>query len=124
MSLGGRIREHERFYLPDRDAGVLFIGYQAPGTLGRRLLDGAPHVDIDGMRVPVRATVRSLSGYSGHRDRDGLLSFVEDAGETLEQVFVAMGETSAASFLAQRVHDFLDINAIVPDTRKRYEIAW
>lgn len=124
MSIGGRIRGHERFFLPDANATLLFVGYQAPGSLGRRLLDGARTVTIDREEVVVRARVASLSGYSGHKDRDALLSFVESAGETLERVFVSMGEPKAASFLAQRIHDFLGVDAIVAEERRVYEIDW
>jgi metallo-beta-lactamase family protein len=121
MSSGGRIRAHEMQYLPDPNASVLFVGYQAPGSLGRRIQDGAKSVLIDGTTVPIRATIDSLGGYSGHADRDGLLNFVEKAVTTedgspaqLERVFVVMGEPRAELFIAQRIHDFLGVEAHVP----------
>jgi metallo-beta-lactamase family protein len=118
MSNGGRIRAHEKYYLHRKNASVLFTGYQAPGSLGRRIQEGAQHVRIDGEDIRVRANVGSLSGYSGHRDRDGLLSFVESAGHSLEKVFVTMGEPKASTFLAQRIRDFLEVEAIVPQDRE------
>ena len=124
MSGGGRIREHEKHYLPDKNATILFVGYQAPGTLGRRIEDGEKHVDIDGERVQIRAHVAMLTGYSGHKDRDGLLSFVEGAGENLERVFVTMGEPRASMFLAQRIRDFLGVDAIVPKAGETVTISW
>ena len=124
MSVGGRIRAHEARYLPDPKASVLFVGYQAPGSLGRRIAEGQKNITIDGASVQVRATIGSLGGYSGHRDRDGLLSFVEEAGESIKEVFVVMGEPKAEIFLAQRIHDFLGVTAHVPNAGERIEINW
>ncbi len=114
MSGGGRIRAHERQYLPDERSMLLFVGFQAPGTLGRRIMDGSRSIVIDREHIHIRATVRSLTGYSGHADRDQLLAFVERARESLERVFVTMGEPKASLFLAQRIKDFLAIDAVVP----------
>lgn len=111
---GGRIRSHLLHYLGDRRATVLFVGYQAPGTLGRRIQDGAKKVQIDGQYVRVHARVQVLTGYSGHADRDQLLTFVESAGESLERVFVTMGEMKSSLFLGQRIHDFFGVDAVVP----------
>lgn len=122
MSAGGRIRSHETAYLGDKNATVLFVGYQAPGTLGRRLQDGAGKVHIDGEYIRVHARIMSLSGYSGHADRDQLMRFVENTGQSLEKVFVTMGETKASLFLAQRITDFLDVPAIVPKKGESQEI--
>lgn len=122
MSVGGRIRSHEAVYLPDPKATVLFVGYQAPGSLGRRIEDGNKEVVIDGRRVPVRAEIMSVSGYSGHADRDALLSFVEKAAASLEKVFVVMGEPKSEIFLAQRIQDYLGIEAHVPETAEQAEI--
>ncbi len=122
MSSGGRIRAHEKQYLPDPNVTLLFTGYQAPGSLGRRIQDGEKNVMIDGVRTPVRARVDSLTGYSGHKDRDGLLAFVESAGESLKKVFVVMGEPKASAFLAQRIQDFLGIDAVAPEAMQSAEI--
>ena len=124
MSAGGRIRSHEKEYLPDENAGVLFVGYQAPGTLGRRIEDGVKNIEIDGESVQVRARIDKLTGYSGHADRDQLLSVVESAGEGLEEVFVTMGEPKASMFLAQRIKDFLGVKASAPQIGDTKEINW
>lgn len=122
MSAGGRIRDHEREYLPHKDATVLFVGYQAPGSLGRRIQDGEKRVIIDGEHIRVRASTMSLTGYSGHADRDQLLSFVEGAGERLQKVFVTMGEPKSSMFFAQRVKDFLGVEALVPKRGDSFEL--
>lgn len=124
MSGGGRIRTHEKRYLGDKHASVLFVGYQAPGSLGRRIQDGEKNVEIDGERIRVRADIASLSGYSGHADRDQLLSFADSAGESLERVFVTMGEPKASVFLAQRIRDFLGVDAVVPESAQSFTIEW
>jgi metallo-beta-lactamase family protein len=124
MSAGGRIRSHELEYLSDPKATVLFVGYQAAGTLGRRLQEGASKVRIDDEWVRVHARVETLTGYSGHADREQLLDFVERTGESLEKVFVAMGEPKASLFLGQRIKDFLGIEAIVPKKDESSEIEF
>lgn len=115
MSVGGRIRFHERMLLGDASTTLMFVGYQTPGSLGRRIQDGGKSIQIDGERVRVRAQIETLSGYSGHPDRDQLLDFVEAADDRLEKVFVTMGEPQSSLFLAQRIRDFLGEDAVVPE---------
>lgn len=114
MSSGGRIRSHEKEYLGSKNTTVLLVGYQAPGSLGRRLQDGAKKVNIEGQWVRVRASIETLSGYSGHADRDGLMDFLEKAAPSLTRAFIVMGEPRSSLFLAQRAKDFLDVDAYVP----------
>lgn len=120
MSTGGRIRAHERRYLPDKNSTLLIVGYQVPGSLGRRIQDGAHKVQIDGAWVTVRAKVMSTGGYSAHADRDDLLKFAEDVKP--REAFVVLGEMSASTFLAQRLSGFLGIKATIPQQGERYEL--
>ena len=76
MSHGGRIRAHEKKYLPDPQTTLLIVGYQVPGSLGRRLQDGARKVEIDGEWVTVRAKIFSTSGFSAHAE---LVIFTQNA---------------------------------------------
>jgi len=115
MSNGGRIVHHEKAYLPDPNNTLLLVGYQAAGTPGRVLQDGASEVELMGESVPVLARVLTVSGYSAHRDKDGLFDFVAGGVDTLEQVYAVMGEPKAALFLVQRVRDNLGINASAPE---------
>lgn len=124
MSHGGRIRTHEKQYLRDTHATILFVGYQAPGSLGRRILDGAHAVEIEGEWVRVQANVESIFGYSGHKDRDGLMEFVEKTGPQVKKVFVILGEPKSSLFLAQRLHDFLGMSAMVPERGEVVSIDW
>ncbi len=114
MSSGGRILHHERNYLPDSNNILLLTGYQSPGTLGRNLQDGNREVTISGSRVPVLAKIVNIEGYSGHKDSDNLLKFVQDTSETLKKVFVVMGEPKSSMFLVQKLRDYLGINAYAP----------
>lgn len=114
MSHGGRIGKWEREYLPDQNTTLLMVGYQAPGSPGRLLQDGARHIRLEGRNVDVRARVETLHGWSGHADRDGLLAFAERCAPTTKSFIVGMGEPSSARFLAQRIHGFLGRPAIVP----------
>jgi metallo-beta-lactamase family protein len=114
MSEGGRIRAHEKRYLGDPNTILLEVGYQSVGSLGRRLVDGATHVTIDGEKIKVRAHVASIRGYSGHADRDQLVDFVAYGGEQATHVFVTMGEEHASLFLVQRLRDYLGVNATAP----------
>lgn len=121
MSHGGRIRSHEARYLPDPSTILLISGYQAAGSLGRRIQDGAREVDIDGATVLVRAAIRSLDGFSAHADRDDLMSYVE--GAKPGRVFVILGETQSSAFLAQRIQGFLGIPAEVPREGETVELG-
>ncbi len=115
MSLGGRIVHHERHYLPDPNNTILLTGYQSAGTPGRLIQEGVKTVRISGEYVEVRAHVVTISGYSGHKDSDGLLSFVGDMQEQVKKVFVVMGEPKSTMFLVQKLRDNLGIEAYAPE---------
>jgi metallo-beta-lactamase family protein len=122
MSHGGRIMGHEKRYLEDRKTTLLLVGYQAVGTLGRLLHDGAKRVKIDGEDVRVRAKIASIEGYSGHADRDQLVEFVARGGEKAKKIFVTMGEERSSLFLVQRLRDYLGANAVAPELGEVAEI--
>lgn len=114
MSNGGRIQHHEINYLPDAKNTLLLIGYQAAGSLGRQIEDGARTVTIFGQSIPVRARVAKIDGYSSHKDSEHLFQFVENTADTVKKVFVCMGESKSALFLVQRLRDYLGLNAFHP----------
>lgn len=120
MSHGGRIQHHELQNLSDPASTLMIVGYQSAGSMGRVLQDGGKKVRIFNRDVKVKATIETLSGYSAHADRDNLVEFVSHTSKTLKKVFVAMGEPGPAGFLAQRLHDFLNVKAIVPEKGKTY----
>lgn len=122
MSVGGRILKHEEQYLPDPQATILFVGYQSAGTLGRRIIDGEKKVKINNQNITVRAEVKSIMGYSSHKDSDHLIEFVAEASASLKKVFVAMGEPKSALFLVQRLRDYVGVDALYPKQGQRIEI--
>ena len=115
MSTGGRVVHHERHYLPDPNNTLLLTGYQAVGSPGRLIQEGIKTVRISGEDVVVRAHIVTITGYSGHKDSNGLINFVEDMQETLEKVFVVMGEPKSEMFLVQKLRDNLGLEAYAPD---------
>ncbi|MEK7539265.1 MAG: MBL fold metallo-hydrolase [Patescibacteria group bacterium] len=115
MSTGGRVVHHERHYLPDPNNTLLLTGYQAVGSPGRLIQEGIKTVRITGEDVIVRAHIVTITGYSGHKDSDGLLNFVEDMQDSLKKVFVVMGEPKSEMFLAQKLRDNLGLEASVPE---------
>ena len=120
MSSGGRVIWHEMAFLPDPKSTILLMGYQAVGTLGRRIEDKPASVMINGQMIPIRARVEMISGYSSHKDSDGLVDLVSSTADTLKKVFVVMGEPKSSTYLAQRLRDELDIEAICPETGRSY----
>ncbi len=122
MSHGGRILHHEHLYLSDPKNTLLIVGYQAPGSLGRQLLEGVSSVDIHGDKVAVKATIEKIFGFSGHRDMNGLLSFVDATHKTLKKLFVTMGEPKSSQFFVQRVRDYIGVDAVYPSLGETVEL--
>ena len=124
MLNGGRIVHHVKHYAKDPHTTILLVGYQAAGTPGRRILEGAKEVRLYGDMTRINANVEVLNGYSGHKDMDRLLDFVETGSTTLKKVFVAIGEPKAAMFLAQRIQDYLGLDAVVPTPGEKVELEF
>lgn len=123
MSHGGRIGGWEARYLSDPKTTLLIVGYQAPGSPGRRIQEGAKTVRINGEEIAAHATVEVLEGWSAHADRDELLKFAEATLPQTKTIFVGLGEPAAERFLAQRIHDYLGVRAIVPEAEQMWEIT-
>ena len=122
MMHAGRILHHLKFYLPDPNSTLLIVGYQAEGSLGRRLFDGVKKVKIFGDVVSVNARIKAMGGYSAHADQPQLISWLESQRQSLKKVFVVQGEEGPSNILAQKIKDDLAINAEVPEFGKTYDI--
>jgi len=122
MSMGGRVISHEARFLPDPKSTILLVGYQAAGSLGRELADGAKRIHANHENIKVKAKIETLYGYSAHKDGDHLVEFVRTAGDRLKETFVVMGEPGASMHLAQRLNDELGKKAIVPERRRPYPL--
>ncbi|TSC64482.1 MAG: hypothetical protein G01um1014106_102, partial [Parcubacteria group bacterium Gr01-1014_106] len=99
---------------------ILFVGYQAKGSLGRRILEGEKTVKIFGEDVPVRAKMKNISAYSAHADQPRLLNWLRPMRGTLKKVFVVQGEEEPSRTLAQKIRDELAIEAVIPFFYKRF----
>jgi metallo-beta-lactamase family protein len=119
MATGGRVLHHLRARLPDPRTTVLLVGYQAAGTRGRVLEEGARTVRIFGKDVPVRARVETIPRLSAHADADGLLRWLRTARRPPRRLFVVHGEPAPAAALAARVSRELGWKVSVPAYRDR-----
>lgn len=124
MSSGGRIIHHEQNYLPDPNSTLLLIGYQAIGTMGRNIEEGAKTVTINREAVPVKAHVVKISGYSGHKDSDHLVEFVSYMADKVQKVYAVMGEPKSALFLVQRLRDTLAVHASAPARNEKIRLEF
>ena len=125
MSNGGRVIDHEKHVLQDEKSTLLIVGYQAAGSLGRKLVEGTKQVELYDIhshtaeKIQVRAHVQTLYGYSAHMDGEQLLEYVNKMSDgsdvKLEEVFVVMGEIASSSFLAQRIRDYRSVKAVTPE---------
>jgi metallo-beta-lactamase family protein len=115
MSTGGRVVHHERHFLPDANNTLLLTGYQSAGSPGRLIQEGMKTVRITGEEIKVNAHIVTISGYSGHKDSDGLLNFVYSMQDSLKKIFVVMGEPKSEMFLVQKIRDNLGIDAVAPE---------
>lgn len=112
MCEAGRIRHHLRHNLDRRDSTVLFVGFQAGGTLGRTILDGAKRVRISGSDVAVRASIRRIDTYSAHADRDDLLRWIAARRPIAGTLFLTHGEAEATDGLKAGVEPLAKDQAI------------
>lgn len=122
MSHGGRILHHERRYLSDPKSTILFIGYQAVGSLGRRIMEGAKEVHIFNEPVHVRCKVRVITSYSAHADRPKLTRWLWHMRDSLKRVFVVHGEAGVGGNFAQTIKNDLAVDALVPVVGQTIEL--
>ena len=114
MMTGGRVLHHAIRYLPEQNSILLFVGYQAAGSLGRRIFDGARSVRIMDKNVPVNCLVKGLGAYSSHADQDGLAMWIDNMKKRPVRIFVTHGEEASALALRQRLRDDLGLDVEAP----------
>ncbi|MCX7680033.1 MAG: MBL fold metallo-hydrolase, partial [Spirochaetes bacterium] len=114
MCNAGRIKFHLLHNLYRSESSIVFVGYQAEGTLGRQLVDGAKKVRILGEEVIVRAKIHTLGGFSAHADRDGLLEWMSSIQNPNLKVFVVHGEETASISFAKAIQEKLGWDSEVP----------
>jgi metallo-beta-lactamase family protein len=122
MCEGGRIRHHLKHNLWRSECSVIFVGFQAVGTLGRRIVEGAKTVRIFGEEIAVNATIYTIGGLSAHADRDGLLDWLGKFKKKPRRVFVMHGEEQTALDFARTIQDRLQLDAYAPDIMEEIQV--
>lgn len=123
MCEAGRIRHHLKHHLWDPNSSIVFVGYQAEGTLGRRILDGVKNVSLFGEDIYVNAQIHNLEGFSGHADRDGLLHWLSGFQVKPANVFLVHGEEQSKLDFADYVKTQLDIDCTVVDGISEFDLV-
>ncbi len=122
MATGGRILHHLKHRLPRTQDTILFVGYQAEGTRGRELVEGAEEVTIHGQTVPVKATVEQITGLSAHADADELMLWLSRRERDPEKVVLIHGEYPAQQAFAERLRDELGWDPWIPELEESMEL--
>jgi metallo-beta-lactamase family protein len=122
MCTGGRIMHHLRHNLAHRGTTVLFVGYQGHGSLGRMLVDGAKKVTIFGEKIPVRASIHTMGGLSGHAGQSDLLRWVDSFAASRPRIFLTHGEERGRKPLGQLIKDRYKLKVDYPAMRESIEI--
>lgn len=123
MCDAGRIKHHLKHNLWRPESTILFVGYQAAGTLGRRIVDGEKLVRIHGEQVAVKADIRSIEAYSAHADRAGLLSWLKRFSLPPQGVFLVHGEEEGQRSLADYIRKEMLIPVHVPEWMDEFELT-
>ena len=118
----GRIKHHLKHNLYRPECTILFVGYQAEGTLGRKILNGDKLVKIFGEEIAVNAEIKSLDAFSGHADRDGILNWIGAMSKKPEQIFIVHGEKDAQTVLEEYIEQGFKINCCIPNYQEQYDM--
>jgi metallo-beta-lactamase family protein len=123
MMTGGRILHHALRLLPDENATVVFVGYQAAGTLGRRVFDGEKQVKVLGQWITVRCRIEKIGSFSAHADWKEVVRWLEDMPAAPRKVFVTHGEPAAAEAMAGHLRDRFHWQIEVPQYSEKFELT-
>ena len=122
MCEAGRIRHHLKHTLWDARNSIVFVGYQAEGTLGRSLVQGAKEVKLFGEPVSVNAEIYNLEGFSGHADQAGLIDWLSGFQTAPKQVFLVHGEYQSKHDFADKIRGTLGLNPVVIESNSEFEL--
>ena len=118
----GRIKHHLKHHLWDPNSTVLFVGYQAPGTLGRRIVDGEKVVRIFGEEIAVNARIEYIEGYSGHADQEWLMNFIYSFITKPKHVFLVHGEPNGQEILKAKIEEEAKLPVTIPEYGQTYTL--
>lgn len=123
MATAGRVRHHLKHNLWDEKNSLVFVGYQAQGTLGRILLDGIKKVKILGEQIDVKSKIYNIKGFSGHADKNVLLDWVGEFKSKPKTIFITHGEIEAATELSEEINRKYKIKTVIPDIGDCFNIV-
>lgn len=118
----GRIKHHLKHNLWKPTSTILFVGYQAVGTLGRSIIDGAQKVKLFGEEIAVNARIEYIEGYSGHADQEWLLNFVYSFRTQPKHIFLVHGEEEGQIELKKKIEETAEIKVTIPSIGETYEL--
>jgi len=118
MCTGGRVKHHLVENISRPESTVLFVGYQAMGTLGRHIVDGAEEVRILGQMHPVKARIAQIQGLSAHADKNELLHWLSSLHNPPRKVFIVHGEQAVTAKFADLVREKTGWETVVPEYRE------
>ena len=122
MCDAGRIKHHLKHNLWNPLNTILFVGYQAPNTLGRRIVEGEKVVKIFGEEIAVNAQIEYIEGYSGHADQEWLMNFIYSFRDKPKKVFLVHGEERAQKVLKEKIEKDIEVSTIIPEFGDTYRI--
>lgn len=122
MCTGGRIVHHIENNISNAKTSIIFVGFQVPGTLGRKLVDGDPEIYIRGQRHEVRAQVHTLGGFSAHADQADLLYWLRSFGHSPRNIFIVHGEEDVATDFSKLINNDLGLNTYIPSLFESVEL--
>ncbi len=122
MCDAGRIKHHLKHNLWRPESTILFVGYQAQGTLGRRIVDGEKLVRIHGEQITVKADIESIEAYSAHADRAGLISWLKNFVHPPKAIFLVHGEENAQNSLADYIKNEFNVPVFIPNWLEEFEL--
>lgn len=123
MMTGGRVLHHALRVLPDANATVVFVGYQAGGTLGRRVADGEKEVRVLGQWIPVRCQSVKIGGFSAHADWQEVIRWLKDLPSPPRRVFITHGEVGSATAMAEHIRQRFGWPIEVPEHGQQFELS-
>ena len=122
MCEAGRIKHHLKHNLWDPKNSVVFVGYQAEGTLGRSIVNGDKDVSIFGEKIHINAEIYNLEGFSGHADREGLLEWISSFTKAPKEIFLVHGEEKSKKDFADSIKKALGREAIVIEDFSEFDL--
>ncbi len=115
MCSAGRIKHHLKHNLWRNESSIVFVGYQAEGTLGRRIKEGEKSVKLFGEEIQVNAKIYTLDGFSGHADKEGIMWWLEGFENKPKKIFIVHGEEEASREISKKIEEELNIVTYIPE---------